>query len=205
MVRSFRRGALAAVLALTLAPLAAACAAGNDAQTLEVQPDSAQTSTGNVKVQNAYVLTQPTGPATVSARVFNNGPIPQRLQSIALAGAASATLKAADGSPIITVPAHGSLLLGGKGNASATIDTGSEALRDGDVQQATFTFSAAGPLTLPVNVTPAVGFLQPYGPSSLPTTATPAPTGTTTPSTRPNQPATPTTPATPTGSATPTA
>ncbi|MFI1097793.1 DUF461 domain-containing protein [Streptomyces sp. NPDC020917] len=202
MVRSsFRRGALAAVLALSLAPLAAACAAGNDAQTLEVKPDSAASSTGNVKVQNAFVLTDPTGPASVTARVFNNGAAPQALQSIALAGTVSATLKAADGSSTVVIPPHGSLLLGGKGNPSAIIEAGGESLRNGDVQQATFTFSQAGALSLPVSVVPAVSYFQPYGPSSTPGTATPLPTGTTTPTTKPNTPATPTTPAT----ATPTA
>jgi hypothetical protein len=204
---SFRRGALAAVLALSLAPLAAACAAGNDAQTLEVKPDSASSSTGDVKVQNAFVLTDPTGPASVTARVFNNGSSDQTLQSIAVAGTVNATLKAADGSPTITVPAHGSLLIGGKGNASATIDAGGESLRNGDVQQTTFTFSQSGALSLPVNVLPAVSYYQPYGPSSTPSTLTPLPTGTATPTTTPNQPATPstpTTPASPKGTATPT-
>ena len=199
MVRSsFRRGALAAVLALSLAPLAAACAAGNDAQTLEVKPDSAQSSTGDVKVQNAFVLTDPNGPSTVTARVFNNGSSDQTLQSITLAGAANATLTAADGSSTVTVPAHGSILLGGKGNASAVIQSGGEALRNGDVQQATFTFSQAGAVSLPVNVTPATSFFQPYGPSSVPTTATATPGGTSTPTTQPNSPATPTNTATPT-------
>jgi hypothetical protein len=191
---SFRRGALAAVLALSLAPLAAACAAGNDAQTLEVKPDSASSSTGDVKVQNAFVLTDPSGPATVTARVFNNGSSKQTLQSIVLAGAPSATLTAANGSPTQTVPAHGSILLGGKGNASAVIESGGESLRNGDVQQATFTFSSSGALSLPVNVIPAISFYAPYGPSSVPTTGSPLP-GDITPTTESNPPATPATPA----------
>ncbi|MBY8880233.1 DUF461 domain-containing protein [Actinacidiphila acidipaludis] len=210
MVRSsFRRGALAAVLALSLAPLAAACAAGNDAQTLEVQPDSAQSSTSDVKVQNAYVLTDPSGPSTVTARVFNNGSTPQTLQSIALGGNVTTTLAAPNGGGSVVVPAHGSVLLGGKGNASAVVQSGGESLRNGDVQQATFTFSQAGAVSLPVNVTPAAGFFAPYGPSSAPTTATATPGtigqdssagqgGTTTPTTKPNAPATPTNTTTPT-------
>jgi hypothetical protein len=197
VVRSFRRGAVAAVLALSLAPLAAACAAGNDAATLEVQPDSASATSGPVKVQNAYVLTQTGGPATVSARLFNNGSSAQTLQSVTLAGGQTATLSGKSGGATVIVPAYSSVLLGGKGNA-ATVTGGQEALRDGDVQTAVFTFSGAGALSVPANVTPAIGFLEPYGPSSTPTTSAPTQTAT------PLKPTTtPNTPATPTGTATP--
>jgi hypothetical protein len=192
VVRSFRRGAVAAVLALSLAPLAAACAAGNDAATLGVQPDSASAASGPVKVQNAFVLTQTDGPATVSARLFNNGSTDQTLQSVQLAGGLTATLTGKDGGQTVTVPAHGTVLLGGKGNPAATVDAGQEALRDGDVQTAVFTFSGAGPLSVQANVSPAIGYLEPYGPSSLPTTPA-APTTPATPTTTPNGTATPTT------------
>lgn len=179
MVRSFRRGAVAAVLALTLAPLAAACAAGNDAATLEVQPDSASASAGSVKVQNAFVLTQDNGPAAISARLFNNGAGDQTLQSVQLAGGGSATLTAADGGPTVTIPAHGSVLLGGRGNPAAVLDTGNESLRDGDVQQTVFTFSSSGPVSVQSNVVPAAGFFAPYGPASASATT---PTVSTSPS-----------------------
>lgn len=185
MVRSFRRGAVAAVLALSLAPLAAACAAGNDASSLEVEPNSASASTGPVEIQNAYVLTQPNGPATVSARLYNNGASAQTLQSVQLAGGITATLSGGSGQTV-TVPAHGSVLLGGKGNPAATVSSGQESLRDGDVQTTVFTFSGTGPVKVMANVTPAVGYLQPYGPSSssaspsvpVPTPTNPTPTTT---------------------------
>lgn len=175
MVRSFRSGALAAVLVLSLAPLAA-CAAGNSSQTSNVHPDSASASKGPIQVQNAYVLTQTSGPATVSARVFNNGSSDQTLQSVQLAGALNATLSGAGGGTV-TVPAHGSVLLGGKGNPSAVIDTGSESLQNGNVQQAVFDFSSTGPVSVLLNVTPASGFFEPYGPSSIATTQAPSPAG----------------------------
>jgi hypothetical protein len=178
VVRSFRRGALAAVLVLSLAPLAA-CASGNDSQTLGIHPDSQATAKGDIKVQNAYVLTQAGGPATVSARLFNNGSADQTLDSVRIAGTLTASLSDPNGGQTVTVPAHGSVLLGGTGNPSAVLDTGSESLRDGDVQSAVFTFSSTGQVALPVNVTPATGYLEPYGPSSLPTTAPPYPTATT--------------------------
>ncbi|HEY5832466.1 DUF461 domain-containing protein [Streptomyces sp.] len=172
MVRSFRRGALAAVLALSLAPLAA-CAAGNSAETLEISPDSPSVTVGDIQVQNAFVLTQPNGPASVSARLFNNGATDQTLQSVQLAGSMNASLSGADGGQTVTVPAQGSVLLGGKGNPAATISSGSEALRDGDVQKAVFVFSSTGPVALLINVTPATGYFEPYGPTSVPPTAAP--------------------------------
>jgi hypothetical protein len=183
VVRSIRRGALAAVLALSLAPLVAACSAGDDAQTLEVHPDSESGSTGDVKVQNAFVLTDPNGPATITARLFNNGSSAQSLQSVQIAGTSSAQLKGAHGGSTVTVPAHSSVLLGGKGNPAAVLP-GTEALRDGDVQDAVFDFSAAGAVKMQVTVTPASSYFAPYGPGSAPTTAAPSTpsTPTTTPS-----------------------
>ncbi|WP_328915205.1 MULTISPECIES: DUF461 domain-containing protein [unclassified Streptomyces] len=177
MVRSFRRGALAAVLVLSLAPLAA-CAAGDDAQTLEVHPDSASATVGVIKVQNAYVLTDPNGPASVTARLFNNGSSEQTLQAVQLGSSLSARLSGPHGAGAVTVPPHGSVLLGGKGNPAAVIDSGNESLRDGDVQKAIFVFSGTGPVALPINVTPATGYFAPYGPGSAPTTAPPSPTDT---------------------------
>nr|WP_202451719.1 DUF461 domain-containing protein [Streptomyces sp. SID4948] len=190
-----------------------ACGAGEGARTLEVHPDSAAASVGVIKVQNAFVLTQPNGPATVSARLFNNGRTAQTLQSVRLSGSLAARLIGPKGARSITVPANGSVLLGGKGNPAATIDTGSESLRDGDVQTAVFLFSATGPVSLPINVTPANGYFKPYGPGSLPATTTPSPsaTGTATPTTGAGGTATPgstdtaTPTGTPTGTATPTA
>jgi hypothetical protein len=195
VVRSIRRGAVAAVLALSIAPLAAACAAGTDAQTLGVHPDSDAGSTGDVKVQNAFVLTDPSGPATVTARLFNNGSHAQTLQSVQIAGTTMAQLKGQHGGSTISVPAHGSVLLGGKGNAAAVLPGTGESLRDGDVQNAVFSFSSAGAVKMQVNVTPASSYFAPYGPGSLPTTA--APTTPTTPTT-PATPKTPKSPSTPT-------
>ncbi|SEG88511.1 hypothetical protein SAMN05216223_11979 [Actinacidiphila yanglinensis] len=205
MVRSIRRGAVAAVLALSLAPLAAACSAGNDAATLGVHPDSDSGSTGNVKVQNAFVLTDPSGPATITARLFNNGSSAQSLQSVQIAGTTTAQLKGTDGGPTITVPAHSSVLLGGKGNPAAVLPGRNESLRDGDVQEAVFSFSAAGAVKMQVNVTPATRYFAPYGPGALPTTAAPTtPSTPASPSTSTNPGSTSTPTGKPSGTATPT-
>ncbi|MFD7164030.1 DUF461 domain-containing protein [Streptomyces violascens] len=171
MSRSLRRGALAAsAIAFSLASLSA-CAAGNGAQTLGVKADNAYITVGDIKVQNATVVTQPKvdaeGPAVVAATLFNNGTDPQTLDSIQV-GSAAVKLSPAKGAGPITVPAHGSVVLGGKGNASAVVANGREAAKNGDAQKVTFQFSRTGNVSLDAFVVPATSYFEGVGPSELP-------------------------------------
>ncbi|GGU20225.1 DUF461 domain-containing protein [Streptomyces violascens] len=171
MSRSLRRGALAAsAIAFSLASLSA-CAAGNGAQTLGVKADNAYVTVGDIKVQNATVVTQPKadaeGPAVVAATLFNNGTDPQTLDSIQV-GSAAVKLSPAQGAGPITVPAHGSIVLGGKGNASAVVANGREAAKNGDAQKVTFQFSRTGNVSLDAFVVPATSYFEGVGPSELP-------------------------------------
>ncbi|MGS2589410.1 DUF461 domain-containing protein [Streptomyces hebeiensis] len=174
MSRSLRRGALAApALVFSLASLTA-CGAGNNAQTLGVKPDHAATSVGDISIQNATVVTQPepsaAGPAVVTGTFFNSGRKAQTLDSISLPGTgATVKLSPAKGSGPITVPAGGSVQLGGEGNASAVVEKGREAARDGDAQKVVFTFSETGDIDLRAFVIPATSYFKGVGPSSLPT------------------------------------
>jgi len=173
---SLRRGALAAsAIAFSIASLAA-CGAGNDSQTLEIKPDNAAAQVGEIKLQNVVVITQPdlesTGPAVVSATVFNADDDPQTLDSITLDGTGkSAELKPAKGKGALTVPAHGSLVIGGAGNASAVLPNSREAVKNGDAQDITFTFSKTGAVKLAAFVVPAEGYFSGWGPSKIPTAA----------------------------------
>ncbi|MFF8310857.1 DUF461 domain-containing protein [Streptomyces lydicus] len=174
MSRSLRRGVLAAtVLSLSVVSLSA-CAAGNDAQTLQVKPDNAATSVGDIKIQNANVITQPDvnakGPAVLAATVYNNGAKDQKLTAIDIDGTGqSAKLTpAGGGSGPITVPAGGSVVLGGKDNASAVLTSGREAVQDGNIQSLTFTLSTTGKVKANAYVVPATSYFQGYGPSQLP-------------------------------------
>ncbi|MGW5047140.1 DUF461 domain-containing protein [Streptomyces griseoluteus] len=172
MSSSLRRGALAAsALAFSIASLAA-CGAGNNAQTLEIRPDNAATSVGAIKVQNALVITQPdakaNGPAAVAATLFNDGSTDQDLQSIAVDGSnEKVELKPAKGGTL-TVPAHGRLVIGGKGNASAMLASGREAVQNGNAQKVTFTFSKTGAVGLRAFVVPATSYFSDWGPSEVP-------------------------------------
>ncbi|WP_329337625.1 DUF461 domain-containing protein [Streptomyces sp. NBC_00663] len=173
MSSSHRRGALAAAaIAFSIASLAA-CGAGNNAQTLEIKPDNAATTVGDIKVQNAVVITQPdqesTGPAVISATLFNNGTSAQTLDAIAVDGAgATAELSPAKGKGKLTIPAGGSLVLGGKGNATAVLENSSEAVKDGNAQKVTFSFSKTGDVSLKAFVVPAGSYFEKWGPTEMP-------------------------------------
>ncbi|MEU2712448.1 DUF461 domain-containing protein [Streptomyces sp. NPDC007205] len=182
MSSSLRRGALAAsAIVFSIASLAA-CGAGNNSQTLEVKPDNAATSVGTIKIQNALIITQPdlkaTGPAVISATVFNADKDPETLQSITVPGSSGTVKLTPAKGQSLTIPAHGSLTLGGKGNASAEIPSGREAVRDGDAQKITFTFSRTGDVSLRAFVVPATSYFDKWGPTQMPSapaTNSPAP------------------------------
>lgn len=174
MSSSLRRGALAAAaITFSIAALSA-CAAGNNAQTLEIKPDNAATSVGDIKIQNAVVITQPdlesTGPAAISATLFNSGSSAQTLDSIKVDGVAkSAELKPAKGGSL-TIPAGGSLIIGGKDNAAAVLPSSREAIQDGNAQKITFTFSKTGDVSLRAFVVPAEHYFESWGPTEVPAT-----------------------------------
>ncbi|GAA2270220.1 lipoprotein [Streptomyces ruber] len=173
MSSSLRRGALAAAaIAFSIASLAA-CGAGNNAQTLEIKPDQAATSVGDIKIQNAVVITQPdresTGPAVVSATLFNNGSSDQTVDAITVDGTGkTAELHPAEGGGKLTVPAGGHVVLGGEGNASAVLPSSRDAVQDGNAQEITFTFSTTGDVSLPALVVPAESYFTGWGPSEVP-------------------------------------
>ncbi|RZB18159.1 DUF461 domain-containing protein [Streptomyces sp. F001] len=171
MSSSLRRGALAAsAIAFSIASLAA-CGAGNNAQTLEIKPDNAATSVGDIKIQNAVVITQPdpeaTGPAVISATVFNSGRTAQTLDSITVDGAGTAKISPASGTGTLSVPAGGSVVIGGKNNASAVLSS-AEGLTDGNAQKVTFSFSQTGAVSLRAFVVPAEGYFSSWGPTEVP-------------------------------------
>ncbi|MEE4493930.1 DUF461 domain-containing protein [Streptomyces sp. BE230] len=173
MSRSLRHGALAATAIVFSIAALSACGAGKNAQTLEVRPDNAATSSGDIKIQNANVVTQPVrganGPAVVTATLFNNGSKAETLDAITLTGSSgSVELHAAKGTGPVVVPAGGRVILGGAGNASAVIENGNEATQNGNVQPLVFKFSRTGAISLGASVVPSDSYFRGFGPSSLP-------------------------------------
>lgn len=169
MSRSLRRGALAATAVVFSIVSLGACAAGHDAPTLQVKPDNAAVTKGDIKVQNALVITQEKdkkGPAAVSATVFNTGTKEQTLEGITLPGGkAVVTLKPAGSGAKVVIPAGGSVVLGGKGNASAVV-AGGDSIVDGNVQKIVFQLSTTGDVELDGFVVPATGIYAGYGPTA---------------------------------------
>ncbi|RVU16982.1 DUF461 domain-containing protein [Streptomyces antnestii] len=206
MSSSLRRGALAAAaIAFSIASLAA-CGAGSNAQTLEIKPDNAETSVGDVRIQNATVITQPDlkskGPAVITATLFNNGRKAQTLDSVVVDGVGkAAALTAADGKKTVTIPAGGSLVLGGKGNASAQLPNSRTAVLDGNAQNITFTFSTTGAVKITAFVVPAESYFKQWGPSEVPAVPTATPTQSASGSVKPSGSATPSGSVSPSGSA----
>ncbi|WP_323372448.1 hypothetical protein [Streptomyces katsurahamanus] len=170
-----RRGALAVTAVALSFTVLTACGAGNNAQSLGVKPDTAAVTVDTISVQNANVITQPeagtAGPAVVSATVFNKGDKDQTIESITLPGSTGAVkLSPAKGSGPLIVPALGSIVIGGKGNATAMIDDGTALTQNiGGVQKTVFRFSETGDVELKSFVMPATGDFKDFGPSSLPT------------------------------------
>ncbi|MEV5506265.1 DUF461 domain-containing protein [Streptomyces orinoci] len=189
MSSSLRRGALAATaLVLSIATLSA-CGAGNSAQTLQVKPDNAATSVGDIKLQNMTVVTQPdmaAGPAVITGQVFNSGSSDQQLKAVTVVGQGTAVkLSPAKGSGPVVVPAHGSVLLGGKGNASAVLsDRGG--LKDGQQAQLSFSFQNTGDVRISAFVYPAKSYFKEWGPAGAPSAPASAPAAT--PSGKPASP-----------------
>ncbi|WP_406861743.1 DUF461 domain-containing protein [Streptomyces sp. HUAS MG47] len=173
MSRSLRRGALAATaIVISIASLTA-CGAGNNAQTLGVKPDNAAVTVEDVQIQNVLVITQPEsgrrGPAVVSATIFNNGQGQQTLESITLPGtAATVKLTPAKGAGPVVVPAGGSVVIGGEGNATAVIQKGVPERKNGDVQEVVFKLSKTGDVGLQAFVVPATSYFEGYGPTEIP-------------------------------------
>ncbi|MEO3767659.1 hypothetical protein [Streptomyces sp. B8F3] len=184
---SIRRGTLAATaLALSLAALTA-CGAGNNAETLKINPDNARVTAGHIKIQNAVVITpadEAGGPAAVSARIFNNGDRDQTLERLTLAdGGQELELSGKNGRGGVVVPAGGSVMLGGEGHASAVLPDGHDA-GHGATKKLAFEFSQEGEVRLAAFIVADDGEYAPWAATQSPT---PVETGTSSPDAEPGE------------------
>ena len=192
MSRSLRRGAVAALIIAT-APILAACAAGDNAASLEVRPDNAATSisTGQsqLKLNNIVVVTGADGlaPAGVTVNIANNGPQADTLTGVTVNGVPAVL------TGDMTVKSQDALLLGAPGNPSAVVPTLDAT--PGQNTTVAFTFSTAGSVQVLALVSDGTGQYASYAPS-------PTPTPTPTPVTLPSATATATGTATATATAT---
>ncbi|MCD0486419.1 copper chaperone PCu(A)C [Streptacidiphilus sp. ASG 303] len=174
MSRSLRRGAIAALVALAVAPLSS-CAASNDAESLQVKPDNASTSLGDdLQLNNIVLVTAPGGgaaesetrPAALSVNISNSGTAPEVLTSVSVGDAGTAALTGPGGGKVgqITVPAGGSVLLGGPGQPSVQIADAS--VQEGGYSRVTFTFDKAGTVTTQAAVVTGSGQYASFAPAA---------------------------------------
>uniref|UniRef100_UPI0015F09D13 hypothetical protein n=1 Tax=Streptomyces phytophilus TaxID=722715 RepID=UPI0015F09D13 len=191
MSSSIRRGTLAATaLALSLAALTA-CGAGNNAETLKINPDNARVTAGDIRIQNAVVITpadEADGAAAVSARIFNNGDRDQTLQRLTLADSGEELeLAGRNGRGGVVVPAGGSVMLGGEGHASAVLPDGHDA-GHGATKKLAFEFSGEGEVELAAFIVADDGEYAPWAATESPS---PLETGTSSPDAEPGEPGEP--------------
>ncbi|MGA4540758.1 DUF461 domain-containing protein [Uniformispora flossi] len=172
MSRSIRRGAVAATIALALAPLAAACSSGTDAETTKIKPDTASVQVGNVKVQNLTLVSGgPTSGAMALGGAFiNDGDQAETLTQVAVDGATgNAELKSASGTGAITIPAHGAVYLtGGADSVVAKVASvsGDSPVTPGKYAKVTLTFKTAGSGSVRVQVHSPEDYFKQLAPSA---------------------------------------
>ncbi|GAA1413711.1 hypothetical protein GCM10009639_67210 [Kitasatospora putterlickiae] len=172
MSRSLRRGGIAALAALAIAPLSS-CAAGNTPETLQIKPDNASATLGtDVVLNNIVVVTgdessgEHTGPANVTVNISNTGPEVLELQAVTVAGGAPAAFTDAAGAPLtsISVPAGGAVLLGGPGNPIAKV--ASTTVTVGGYVATSFTFKNHEKLDTEAHVSPNKDLYKGFGPAA---------------------------------------
>lgn len=180
MSRSLRNGAIAA-LVLAIAPLSA-CAASNDAASLQVQPNNVATSLGdNLKLSNVLLITRGAGaaetethPAAVSASISNTGSTAEVLRAVSVGDAGSARFTGPGGGTLseITIPAGGSVLLGGPGQPR--VQVADATVQEGGYSKVTFSFAPSGTVAAQAAVVSGRGEYAPFAPAAPASPATPA-------------------------------
>lgn len=172
--RSLRRGSLAAIAAIAIASLSA-CAAGNNAETLEVKPDNTSVTLGtDLRLNNIVVVTgdetsgEHTGPANVTVNISNTGAAPAKLQSINVEGGGTATLTDPSGAPLkeLIIKPGDAVLLGGPGQPTARL--ASATLQVGGFVPTTFAFEQAGQVQAEAAVYANFGYYKGFGPTAAP-------------------------------------
>lgn len=166
--RRIRKALAAALLVIAPALALAGCGAGNDAETLQIAPDTPATTLGSLKVQNV-VLVSPAvgrgGPLAVTGSIFNGGTAPDQLQQVGINELPQpAVFTPTPQRPEMRIGPNESLQLGGPGNATAVVPNPADLVTAGQSRRVTFRFARQGEVTLWVPVQPATGIYAGFGP-----------------------------------------
>lgn len=142
------------------AAFATGCAAGGGAATLQIQPNFAAGSTGDIQALNMVVVVDPaTGDAQVTGTVVNNGDQPTTLSGVTVNGK---SVSVSSGG--LAVPAHSALNLAApNGSKIVLTDSGSTAGHDSPVA---LTFAGGASISVAASTAANTGIYQQFQPSS---------------------------------------
>ncbi|MBS2962322.1 hypothetical protein KGA66_04640 [Actinocrinis puniceicyclus] len=171
--RRGRAGLATAAVLLTVAPLASACGAGFNAASTQVKPNSGNGATGALKVNNVWVVLDPnSGNAEVIGSVSNGGTTDVNWPDVQVNGASAqivpggaggSAAASAPASPATGIAAGDAVNFGQPGQPQIQLPGGGLTL--GDLTQVTFSFGAAGSVTVPAQIEPNSGNFAAYDPN----------------------------------------
>jgi hypothetical protein len=152
------RSALVIAAAAGTVAVASGCAAGPGAATLQIQPDFASGSAGDVKAQNMVVVVDPaTGTAQVTGTVVNDGDQPATLSGVTVNGKSV---------PVSDLPVgpHSALNLAAPSGPKIVLNnSGSTPGQDSPVA---LTFSGGATISVAASTASNTGIYQQFQPSS---------------------------------------
>jgi hypothetical protein len=181
--RRVRAGLATAAVLVATVPLAAACGAGFTDAAQQVKPNSGAGSVDSLKVNNVWVVVDPTtGNGEVIGAVANSGDNAAALQSVAVDGASGQFFNAVNASPGAgtQIPPGGVSIAAGDsvsfGEADQPlIELPATTLTPGNLAQVTFSFGDTGTVTTTAQIQSNTGLWANYNPNAALALLTPSP------------------------------
>ena len=172
------RAALAGAAILVALPVLAACSAGSDPETSQIQPDNGGGKSGYIYVSNVWVvLDSTTGDAEVTGQVANTDPTSTNtntLTSVTVGGATTTIVPPSDtsqlavgvqvGADSVTIPGLKSVQFGESGQPE--LEAANADLTVGANTQVVYTFSGGQTVTVTAIVEPNSGLWASYAPGA---------------------------------------
>jgi hypothetical protein len=175
--RRGRAGLATAAILVAVAPLAAACGAGFNSAALEVKPNAGAGTVGALKVNNVWVIVDPsTGNAEVIGAVANTGGDSASVTGVQVGDASAQIRLAADPTAPATqadIPAGQSVSFGQP--KQPEIEVPASSLTVGNLTQVTFTFGDGSTLDVTAQIQSNTGLWADYNPNAAVVTPSPSP------------------------------
>ena len=179
----------AAALLLAVAPLAAACGAGFNADSLTVRPNAGAGTSDNLKINNVWVVVDPAaGQAQVIGAVSNSGSAPDSVTGASASGVPAKVTGTVASSAVacfrttvtggtVAIPRRRSVSFGEAGCPRLSL-ANATLFRPGRIAPVTLMFGQAPPLTVNAQIVAATGLFARYRlPRVIVVVTVPRPTG----------------------------